>query len=260
MVGRSRNPLMTTEENAMTNPKLYTTVLPRAWLALLVALLVALACAPVFAGAGGGPRDHSDRHERKGYVVPANTKVYGYSLYDMARATAAFNVTNRAGPVPNTPFQILFARQVDPSDPDSPLVTTFKVGQGRFLYVPVAYNDTSMPVIGNFPKNAEHRKQLLKYWYSQSEFGTVATEIIVNGKVTPLGGDYVAGVNFPTPLPDGATQYATPAAFIAPLPVGTHTVEIHFKATGDALREPPIDQYFPDGFFEFSLVYTVHVY
>lgn len=244
----------------MTNLKPNPTGLPKAWFALLFALLVALACAPVFAGIGGDPRGEGNRHDRKGFVIPANTKVYGYSLHDMARATAAFNVTNRAGPIPNTPFQILFSRQVDPTDPDSPLITTFKVGQGRVLYVPVASNDNSLPVIGNFPKNAENRKQLLKYWFSQSELGMVSTEIVIDGKVTSLGGDYVAGVNFSTPLPDGATQYATPAAFIAPLPPGTHTVEIHIKATGDALREPPVDQYFPDGFWEFSLVYTVHVY
>lgn len=237
----------------MSNPRLNSLALPKAWLAILFALLAALACTPVFAGVGGQPRGEGHNHDRKGFVIPASIKVYGYSLHDMARATAAFNVSDHSGPVPNTPFQILYTSAANPDN-------TFKVGQGRVLYVPVAYNDNSLPVIGNFPESAERRKQLLRYWFSQRELGVVQTEIVVDGKVASLGGDYVAGVSFSTPLPDGATQYATPAAFIAPLPLGTHTVEIRFKATGDALREPPVDAYFPDGEFKFSLIYTVHVY
>ena len=66
-------------------------------------------------------------------------------------------------------------------------------------------------------------------------------------------------MSFNPPLPDDATQYLTAGAFIAPLARGAHTVEVRFKATGDALREPPIDQYFPDGLWEFSITYSVTV-
>ena len=50
------------------------------------------------------------------------------------------------------------------------------------------------------------------------------------------------------------------AAFVGPLRPGAHTVEIRLKATGDAFREEPVSQYFPDGLFEFSVVYEVLVH
>lgn len=224
------------------------------WISCLLALTVAVACLPAFAGVGN---DHADKHHganrpSKAQVLPASARPMGYSLYDMAQATAAFNVGDRLGPPPNTPFKILYSNAVNNN--------AFTVGQGQMLYVPVMYNDDSLPIIGNYPANAENRRALLHYWYSQREFGVVATDITIDGKTTPLGGSYVAGVSFGTPLPDGAKQYATTAAFIKPLPPGVHTIEIHGKATGDALREPPFPDYFPDGFFEFRLTYTVTVY
>ena len=227
----------------------------RAWALVLCGLLVASACAPAIAGVGSNPHDkgRDEGRTQGGKVLPASAKALGYSLYDMAKAVAVFNVGDRSGPAPNTPFQILYYNTVTNN-------TDFRVGQGRYLYVPVMYNDTSLPVIGNFPSNAENRQQLVKYWYSQNEFGTVLAEIVVDGKVVSLGADYLSGVSFSTPLPDGATQYGSPAAFIAPLPPGSHTIEIRFKATGDALRQDPVAVYFPDGIFEFSTTYTVTVY
>jgi hypothetical protein len=229
------------------------------WVSCLFALTVAVACLPAFAGVG---HDHEDKHRgesrgSKGHVLPASARPMGYSLYDMAQATAAFNVSDRSGvapnpPLPNTPFKILYSNAVNNN--------SFTVGQGQMLYVPVLYNDDSVPIIGNYPANAENRRALLRYWYSQREFGIVATDITINGKTIPLDGSYLSGVSFSTALPDGAKQYATTAAFIAPLPPGVHTIEISAKATGDALREPPFPQYFPDGYFEFRLTYTVSVY
>jgi hypothetical protein len=225
---------------------------PAVWLGTLVLLLLALACAPVAAGIGGHDGKERGSHDkRSGQVIPADARVHGYSLNDMARITAAFNVSDRLGTVPNTPFQMLFSNSTNNN--------TFSVGQGRVLYVPVLYNDNSLPVIGNFPANAEKRRALLKYWYSQKEFGAVTTEIVVDGKVRSLGADYVASASFATPLADGATQYATAAAFITPLSPGVHTVEIRFKATGDALRDDVLAEYFPDGVFEFALTYTINV-
>lgn len=223
----------------------------RAWAMVLGALLLAPLCSPVMAGVGS--HSQKERQAQGAKVLPASARALGYSLYDMARAVASFNVGDRSGTPPNTPFQILYYNALTGN-------TDFRVGQGRYLYVPVMYNDTSLPVIGNFPGNAENHRQLVKYWYSQNEFGTVLTEIVVNGKVTRLGADYLSGVSFSTPLPDGATQYGTPAAFISPLSPGSHTVEIRFKATGDALRQDPVAVYFPDGVFEFSTTYTVTVY
>lgn len=230
------------------------TTLRRRLAALAGALLLALGAGAALAGAGAAAGDmarHGHGPAHGAGVLPAAARPHGYSLEDMARLTAAFNVTDRSGPLPNTPFQILYSSSNGP-DP-------FRVGQGTMLYVPVAYNDDSLPVIGDFP-NVENRRELLRYWFSQRQWGAVYTEIVVDGKVYSLGGAYLAGVRFAEPLPDGARQYMTPAAFVGPLRPGAHTVEIRAKATGDAFREDPVSQYFPDGFFQFSTVYNVVVY
>ena len=225
----------------------------RVWFTGAIALTLTLIAGAALAGAG--PREDMARGSvfHRAGVLPPTVRPHGYSLEDMARLTAAFNVDQVHQPVPNTPFQILYG-----NTPTAP--KPFRVGQGTILYVPVAYNDDSLPVIGNFPANVENRRELWKYWYSQQEWGSVYVEIVVDGKVVPLGPRYLVGVRFAQPLPDGATQYMTPAAFVGPLRPGAHTVEIRAKATGDAFREEPIIQYFPDGFFEFSVVYDVVVY
>jgi len=193
----------------------------------------------------------ADAQRQAGPVLPAHAQPFGYSLDEMARLVAPFNQTDRNGPPPNSPFQILYLNSAG--------TTAFEVAHGKFLYVPLLYNDDAAPVIGHFPANAQNRPQTLRYWYSQSEFGVTTMQLVVDGKVVPLGTGYVSGLSFSSPLPDGATQYMTAGAFIAPLPRGAHTVEVRFKATGDALRVPPLDQYFPDGFWEFSIVYSVNV-
>jgi hypothetical protein len=230
------------------------TSLMRLWALLCGALFMALAAAsPSWAGVDQMHADDArGRPHASSAVLPAAARPLGYSLDDMARITAAFNVSDRSGPLPNTPFQILYSSANTP-DP-------FRVGQGKIMYIPVAYNDDSLPVIGNFPRNVENRRELLRYWYSQREWGSVYVDIVVDGKVHALGARYLSGVRFDQPLPDGARQYMTPAAFVGPLPVGPHTVEIRLKATGDAFREEPIIQYFPDGLFQFSTVYNVTVY
>ena len=112
-------------------------------------------------------------------VLPAQAKPFGYSLDEMARLVAPFNVTDHSGPPPNSPFQILYTT----NDP----VPTFEVAQGKFLYVPLAYNDDSAPVIGRFPANVQNRQQNLRYWYSQSELGVTVQKVIIDGKTVPLG-------------------------------------------------------------------------
>jgi hypothetical protein len=225
-------------------------------LAIMLAAWALVGAAPhALAGAVGmqGPRLSAAEQQRQiTPVMPAQARPFGYSLDEMARLVAPFNMGDRNGPPPNTPFQILFQNTVTGA-------TAFEVPRGKFLYVPLLYNDNSLPVIGHFPANAQDRQQMLRYWYSQSEFGVTTMQLVIDGKVVPLGAAYVSGLAFSSPLPDGATQYMTAGAFIAPLSLGPHTVEIRFKATGDALREPPIDQYFPDGFWEFSIVYVVNV-
>lgn len=210
---------------------------------------------PALAGVGGVPGEPmvaAEHHHPTAPVLPAQARPFGYSLDDMARLVAPFNLTDRSGPPPNSPFQILYQNNVTGS-------TAFDVARGKFLYVPLLYNDDSLPILGHFPTNAQNRLQALRYWYSQSEFGVTKMQLVIDGKVVPLGARYVSGVSFSSPLPDGATQYLTAGAFISPLSRGAHTVEIRFKATGDALRDPPFDLFFPDGFWEFSIAYSVNV-
>jgi hypothetical protein len=222
------------------------------WLLIGAALLPPLATAGVEAmarraeAAPAGQRDTS--------VLPASARPMGYSLQDMARLTANFNVSARDGsvPLPNTPFRILYASAANPTG-------SFSAMQGQFLYVPVVYNDNGPPVIGAYPSNAEDHAALLSYWTSQGQFGAVLTEISVDGKPASLGSDYLAGVSFGTPLVDGATQYAVAAAFIHPLSPGVHAVSLRFRATGAALSLPPVDVFFPEGVFEFEVSYTVTV-
>jgi hypothetical protein len=181
-----------------------------------------------------------------GNVPPGMSQPKGYSLLRLAEETAAFNVTDRTGPPPALPFQMLYWRP-------RPTGATFEVRTGTMLYVPVIYNDDSEPVLGNFPDPTD-RDALLFYWYDQSELGVVYANITVDGQTTSLGPDYLVGFISDTPLPDGATQYMTMGAVLSPLTKGQHKVVISGLATGAAL-----DPFFLGGIFEFSNEYTVIV-
>src|SRR5262249_58282823 len=95
---------------------------------------------------------------RGGEVLPAAARPHGFSLTDMARATALFNTSgNDLSQYPQTPFQILY---VDPTTQtftfvNGGLVVTgtnqFTVAAGTPFYVPVASVDDSPPVLGTFP-------------------------------------------------------------------------------------------------------------
>jgi hypothetical protein len=214
-------------------------------------LLVTLLPASSFAAAGHFGNKHDDADRRVSGVLPADAKPHGILLSDMARLTAHFNVGDRLGPVPQTPFQILFESDAQTG--------TFHVRENTYLYLPVVYSDNSPPLLGNFPRNIFNQRALQHYWFSQREIGTTITDVTVDGKTYKLGARHVTGAVFTDPLPTTATQYLVAAAFIAPLPVGTHTITTHFLATGDAFRLPPFDEIFVDGFFEATLEYTIIV-
>ena len=227
------------------------------WLSKLTMFAAVAAAASVgtaWAGSGAphAKRSAEETHRQLLPVLSASARPFGYSLDDMARLVAPFNISDRSGPPPNSPFQILYLNNVTQA-------TSFDMAAGKMLYVPMIYNDDGPPIIGHFPSNAQDRPSMLRYWYSQSELGVTTMELVVDGKRVPLGAGYVSGVSFTPPLADGASQYLTAGAFIAPLARGAHTVGIRFKATGDALRIPPFDQWFTDGVWEFSIVYTVNV-
>ncbi len=239
--------------------KTITTIKRTRWLIGIITIIgLCLSAGYSYAGVGGNLKGGSHKPAivtGGGNVIPPTAHPRGYSLFQMAKTTAKFNTTDRSGsavPVPKTPFRILYTTASNPAH-------TFNVKTGDMLYVPVVYNDDSLPVIGHFP-NVYNRWALLNYFYSQQEFGTVFTKIIVDGKETSLGSDYLVGVKFSQPLPDGALNYMTSGAFLTPLKKGQHKVEIAVKATGAAFSAPDIIVYFPNGIFEFSTVYTVNVH
>jgi hypothetical protein len=201
-----------------------------------MALGVAIPAAPALAGGGD--------------VLPPSARPHGYSLADMAAATAAFNVGpfRTAGHEPDTPFQILFGDIVTGN-------STYRVSTGTMLYMPLFYNDNSPPVIGNFP-DVTNQQALNFYNFSPTQFGLRFMEVEVDGNVTTLSPGYVVGVITP-PLPDGGgTEYITAAVFLTPLTKGTHQVKFRFLAQGMAL----IPFYPPDGVFSGDMTYTVIVH
>jgi len=139
---------------------------------------------------------------------------------------------------------------------DAILTTAFETGTR--LYVPVIFNDNSLPIIGDFPPTGD-REALIHYIFSQEQLGVEYARITIDGQTTSLGPKHVVQVAVPSPLPDGATDYQAIAAILTPLQKGTHTVEISGRASGDALSEPPFPDFFLGGFFEFSTTYTVIV-
>jgi hypothetical protein len=227
------------------------------WTSRIFALFMAaffctsLPVSTAYAAAGHSGASHDDDHTEQAGVLPAEARPHGYSLSDMARLTAAFNVSDRLGPLPNTPFQILYESAHQNG--------TFHVRENTHLYLPVAFSDNSPPILGNFPRSVLNQRAVKHYWFSQREIGTTITDVTIDGKTYKLGARHVAGAVFTEPLPTSGTQYLVAAAFIAPLPVGVHTITAHFVASGDALRQPPFDELFPDGFFEANLKYTVIV-
>ena len=198
-----------------------------------------------------------------GNVLPGPAKPRGYSLSDMARATAFFNTgPHTPDNYPKTPFQILFSRDN----------LTFVVSPGTMFYVPVLFSDDTKPVIGTFP-DVNDRDAVLNYFYSQEQLGNVYAQIVVDGEVNSLGSDHVVGVG-PVNLGDAyddpitgihvpaGTHYIVSAAFLTPLTKGTHTVQILGKSTGKAVRDYLFDGQivFPGGIWSFAKpIFTVIV-
>jgi hypothetical protein len=104
-----------------------------------------------------------------GQVLPGKAHPHGYSLNDMLIASAVFNFggsnpAKASTPIPNTPFQILFANLSDTTFTSLPCggVTAhghgfyipFVVKSGTPFYVPLIGVDDSPPVLGTFPTTA----------------------------------------------------------------------------------------------------------
>ena len=164
--------------------------------------------------------------DKPNLLLSAQAKPLGISLADAASLTAAFNTTDHCGEPPTLPMQMLYACGSGPQ--------IFEVRQGTYFYAPILHVDDSQPVIVQFPEVSE-RTTLRNYIYSQAQVGVVYAVIEVDGWHYWLTPNYLVGLDVP-PLPDGGgTRYATVAAFLKPLAVGTHTIEITALATGKDL-------------------------
>jgi hypothetical protein len=144
-----------------------------------------------------------------GNVLPASAHPKGYSLSDIAAATAHYN-TDQSSTPPNVPFQIL--------------VGDATVTPGTMFYLPIFFADDSPPVAPGFPTDISDQEADADYLYDQA--GVDAFLVQVDDDITVLDASYVRGVKT-TPLPDGGgTQYIVSAAFLTPLTPGKHTVGI----------------------------------
>jgi len=155
-----------------------------------------------------------------GTVLPPNATPNGYSLSDMAVATAAYNDIGDSEPIPDVPFEVLVGSVAD-----------YSVRPGTMLYVPVFYADNSLPlVVSPYPKDLQDptadTDYLLDCADADSPPGTEIEAFLVqvDGKTTVLSDDYSVGVKIK--LSDSADRYIVAAAFVAPLTPGEHTVGV----------------------------------
>jgi hypothetical protein len=191
------------------------------------------------------------KHVGGGNVLPPTAKPKGYSLTDIAKATAFFATRGPDGPngrsksnEPNVPFQILYDSNIN--DPHN----TFFVRPGTMFYVPIFYVSDSPPPTGDFP-DVNDPDAIAYYISNEGQLGAESVEIEVDGKTTSIIGDlgYFVGVTVPRLADGDGKRYLTAAVFLTPLTKGTHTVTIRAKFTGDAVG----------GLYEFETPYTVIV-
>jgi hypothetical protein len=173
--------------------------------ALMAVTGVFICAAPVLAQPGG--------------VLPPSANARGYSLKDMAAATAVYNTGVVFGnpltpPPPDVPFQILEGDAT--------------VKPGTMLYLPIFFADDSGGAGPGFPSNINDQDACADYLGDLvlDDFDVTAFIVQVDGKTKVLDDDYIVGT--PTvPLLDGTpagTNYIVCAAFLSPLPPGKHTV------------------------------------
>ena len=225
-----------------TPTRSYILARPSSLLGTLSALALAfVAVIPMPAYAGGGN------------VLPPNSKPHGYSLTDMAEELARFSTSGNAGSeYPSTPFQILYITgdNVFGDDPDE------KIKTGTKFFVPLAWVSDSVPILGDFPDDSSTDEEVQDYFFDKEQLGVRDLAIEVDGKVTSIGREYLAGpVSHPDGLlPDGGSHFIQVGVFLTPLSKGTHTVTISGVFDGDLLIP-----YLGDDPVPFETTYTVIV-
>jgi len=194
-----------------------------------------------------------------GKILPAAAHSHGYSLTDMADATALFFTSgNDPSRYPNTPIQVLY---VDPktltfNSVNGGLVVggtnQFTVKPGTPFYVPLAFVDDSPPILGTFPTTPQAAAD---YVFSHDQVGLGHLQIVVDGHATSIGAAYTAGpVQTPPLLDGGGSHIITVGAFLTPMSPGAHTVSISGEFSGVAFQQAT-----GLAFEQFAFTYTVTV-
>jgi hypothetical protein len=212
----------------------------------------------------------ADTEDQGGHVLPASAKPYGYSLDDMAQAMALFQTSGEVSYYPTTPFQILFTGPNSTSSTSNVVCAdrgqgtlfvaenTFPVTVGVTFFVPLFQVDDSPPVLGVFPTQ---KSQAADYFFGPTQFGGRDTEIIVDGRSTAVGADFLGGpitqIN-PALLDGGGTHFMQLGVFLTPLSVGSHTVEIKGELGNSALFYNTLSQYYGSCLRE-DITYKVNV-
>jgi DNA-binding SARP family transcriptional activator len=157
-------------------------------------------------------------------VLPPDACPNGWSLTDMAAAVAPFTMSgNDPARCPTTPFQILFATDVDLEMVAGGVAATgrgmFTVSADTEFFVPLFSVDDGAPAVAGFPKAPSDS---IPYFFDPAQYGGRDFEVVVDGTTTALGPEYLVG---PTPLGDEDNlSVLTLAAFVGRLSPGAHTV------------------------------------
>jgi hypothetical protein len=173
---------------------------------VLVAVLGVFTCT-AYAQTGGGN------------VLPSTANPKGYSLKQMAAATAVYNTGEDTGnpltpPPPDVPFLILKG--------------DVTVKPGTVLYLPVFHADDSGGADPGFPADVTDQVACAEFLDGLvlDDFGVEAFIVQVDGQTTVLDDGYISGTTT-APLLDGTpagTNYIVSAVFLTPLTPGSHTV------------------------------------
>ena len=192
-----------------------------------------------------------------GNVLPPQARLRGWTRADMTKALAAFTTSgNDPAFYPDTPFQALYVDHstIEVHEDGGGLFFTgtnvFTVPRQTMFFVPVWNVNDSPPIIGDFP---ETMAEAVSYFFDADQVGGQGFAVVVDGQVTPLGPEYLAGP-VATPLPDGGSHMVTVGAFLTPFSVGTHTVRILGGIFGDLVGEALGVTHLRQ-----DLTYTVHV-
>ena len=179
---------------------------------------------------------------------------FGFSAADMTSAVAPFAISGSDPALyPDTPFQILYAADVDLEMAGGGVLATgrqlFTVAAGTEFFVQLLGLDDIPPTVGEYPQTSS---EAIPYLFDPAHNGARDFEVIIDGASTAIGPDYLVG---PVPVAgrEGAHTLAL-AAFIRALSPGAHTVVIRGGLFGRAHAET-----FGIAFIQEEFTYVVEV-